>query len=669
MSRRAFGNLARNSLTVAPPLLHRNVPRPAFTSRPLTTAPSLPLPILTNVSVPQLSPRDKLIAMKTQDLQESLSRDANHARVWSYYTDLQDFLGLDQLPVEIHQLVLRKCVPPSAAIRVASAKQYRARYYPESPHLYEDRLQTVIRNIRASDAPPDLEDYHFVLEQFAAVGHFTGSRTILKEIAYMGLEPRTKTYGLCLQALAHRLALPCAEDLRPRLFSSIVQMCQDLVDDMTKKRTPFTSVNLDLAIRILRETADEAGFDRLIKLGYGFDLSFPDRLPLEFQGASTPAEGEEADVGHPSPQPLSTAALNTIVDTLGRARRISKMVLAFEVLSQPLPQPLPSSRTSFDEEDEDDAFYPPSTQPVLPYPLPHAKPNTITLNLMVKYASRAENATLARHYILHALQYDRAEDRRLRHNVMWDSVDTIVSPQFSMNRLTLLPAFGRANREKDMELLRFTLKACKRILRRKRADVLYYTEWKAKRFDTETGPDDSGVAEEPEQVESISLEEESALTTDASTDGIPPEGDHVKSSTSAFFTPSSSAKGLEPRASDKSVFDVDLDAPAVQAPRPPKIFDIGLHLSILERDIAELRELESHMEDILGRTTQRIKERLGRRVWADKSIFLASENDRMRVSRPFWRENVRYRAPATKKGQSRRPRVVSPHMSGGAGRY
>ena len=90
------------------------------------------------------------------------------------------------------------------------------------------------------------------------------------------------------------------------------------------------------------------------------------------------------------------------------------------------------------------------------------------------------------------------------------------------------------------------------------------------------------------------------------------------------------------------VLDVDLDAPP-EAPAPPKLFDIYKHLSILQRDRVQLEEFEQYITNILGRNSQRVKERLGRRVWAKQDIYLRSAGLRTRISRIGWRQIVNFR--------------------------
>lgn len=443
MSKRAIRNLRFNrppstsSIYTSP---HRHVLLPSTStatvtsgSRSLSTSLSLNDYISTfTYSSPESAPKDRLLLAKQRELTDSLRvKDPKPSRVWAYYLDLIDFMGHEQLPKEIHQAVLRKCIPPIADIRFAISKPNRTWYNSTAPHSYENRMRAVIRNIRVGGNVPDLEDYNFILEHFAVVGHYMGARQVLREMAFLGVEPRTRTFGLVLQALAHRFTFPFAKDARSYLRDDVTRVCREVINSMGKNNIPFTSANMDLALRILKETADVDGFQRLLKFGYGIDLSFPDSSPAD-------VIGERADVlGDQGCQPLSTSSLNSIIDFLGSSGSISKMVTAFEVLLQPLPREN-DPRSIFDEDDEEDVFPPSSSSqqsqaadeswssssnvqseseliapaepptpkgPQTPHP-PHLKayrpmdtgtvrPNITTFNLIIRHASKEDTTESA----------------------------------------------------------------------------------------------------------------------------------------------------------------------------------------------------------------------------------------------------------------------------------
>ena len=267
-------------------------------------------------------------------------------------------------------------------------------------------------------------------------------------------------------------------------------MAREVIRDMRSRDLPLEAVDTDLAIRIFRETVDEKGFAELIKFSYGIDLAYPDRLPLEVVERPSTSKAENSEELEPSLyrlQPLSTPALNVIIDMLGRAGRISKMVQAFEVLTQPLAEPYQSPPSLFDEDEDDFSFNPPSVpEPV--YPLPSAPLNSTTFQLLIKHASRAGHAVFARHYLVYALRMDRAEDRRIKLGLYTVPVNEIAPPRLAMNRNMLLPVFGLSNRQRRIELMSWTLRMIRRTLRRKRKDLFWYTFRRATQYDQEMSP-------------------------------------------------------------------------------------------------------------------------------------------------------------------------------------
>jgi hypothetical protein len=523
----------------------------------------------------------------------------------------------------------------------------------------------VMKNIRSAGWQAELDDYHFVLEQFAAVGHYIGSRGVLQEMAFAGVQPSTKTYSLCLQALAHRLTLPCSEERHPTLIVETTKMARELIRDMRTKDIPFTSVNMDLAIRILRETVDEKGFDELIKFGYGIDLAYPDRLPLEVierQSGSKAENSEVLDLPLCLLQPLSTPGLNVIIDMLGRTGRISKMVQAFDVLTQPLPNSGRSPTSLFDEDEDDYSINPPSI-PELIYPLPSAPPNTTTLQLLIKHASRLGHAVLARHYLVYAMRLDRDEDRRLKRDLCTLPVGEIVPPLMAVNRNMLLAVFGLSNREKHVELMRWILQTINRTLRRKRKDLHWYTYKRMTRYNQGVAPGD-GVDDACSSTTNVILSSASdggvsqrasdstSSTSHLETPAVLPAGGSTEAPTpistsrpNSSPTPSTASSNEPSRKTESSIFDLDLDSDHSQPNPSPRVFDINVHISLLRRDVQQLEKLSLEAEAVWGRTIHRVKERLGRRVWSGKDVWLADEQARVPVTQEFWRDTVNFVAP------------------------
>ncbi|KAH0839674.1 hypothetical protein J3R83DRAFT_595 [Lanmaoa asiatica] len=559
---------------------------------------------------------DALRDRKLSSLRTALSRDdADTSTVWARYVDFASALDHSGLPLEIHQRVLRKCVPHPSVLRPFAARRMQGPAPPRAPHLYEARLKAVIRNIRSIAQKPSLDDYNYVLEQFAAVGHLYGSMNVYNELRHaVRRQPDIRTFCLNLQSIAHRLALPMYKSRRAKIQSDCAAFCKTLLADMTSLDVPFTSPVLDLVMRISKETADQAIFSQLLKLVYGIDLDFPDHSPIQWDHSAT------VEAGIPQPpnfQLFSTAALNTTIDMIGRSGNVSKLVQVFEVLTQPLP-PQASQHYSLEFDDEDDfgVVNPASTQP---HQTPHAKPNSTTYHLLLKHLSRADHSTLARHYLFQAFQLDRVVDRAVRTQIYHTPYKT-PTPQFAINRHMLLSVFGTAKRNKDMQLMRFVGYIARQTYRRKKNDIAYYSELRVlqRQGRQPLAPDHDPSHPNP-----------SALPRETLVD--------------------------EPSSSSSRVVDAtDSVSLTPLEPSPPvKYFDVSVHLDILQRDFEDIADFYTQeFLPALARKTQRVKEKLGRRVWNQKNLYLRTECSRSVVSREDWMEMVKFQADTTIDGES-----------------
>ncbi|KAH9844043.1 uncharacterized protein C8Q71DRAFT_819638 [Rhodofomes roseus] len=555
--------------------------------------------------------------------------------VWACYMELLQHLRYDKLPLEVHQEVLRNCTLPATHQRVASATRFTSRERNRMVHKDEARFKTVIRNIRAAGLTPSLDDYHYILEQFAAVGHHRGVMEVMEEIDRVELRKSSQTYGLCLQALCHRLSLPCAPDLRSELVDEVTKLCMKLQVEMQEKAVPYTSVNADLVLRILKETADLPGFEKLLKGAYGIDLSFPDRPPLELWGQASSAEGQGSSFSdtsrsaqaRPPPLPFSSAALTTTVDFLGRLGDVSKLVQAFEVLTTPLPTKSATTSPAYDEDEEDDFGV--SNPQVAPWRTPYAVPNTTTYHLLLKHLARAGNAPLARHYLLQAIRYENDVDWQVRLACARKPRSEIVGPHMAVNRSMILAVFGVANRSNDLELMRWTLYKTGQAIRRKRDYIKYYERRLQRWSDADKAAKETSAAASATENATSAPSEDAPASADSSSSAV----------FSSYFTPSSASEEV----ADKTVhvpptpyFNVDVATPAPSSPTPPKPFEIVRHLIILRQDLERLQELEERIADGVGRVGQRIKEKLGRRVWKGKDIYMRDLKRRVVVSKEEW---------------------------------
>ena len=585
----------------------------------------------------QVVPKDKYIAQIRQQkydaLTDSLSRDhPNPNLLWGYYLDLLEFCSYDDIiPLQIHQQVLRKCTRPLSNLRAAAVKINPYKANP-SPHTHETRFLTVIHNIRGSGWTPDLDDYHFILSHFAAVGHHKGAVQVLREIREVGLELHTKAYGLCLQAIACRLSLPRREEDSARLRDECVRLCMHIVDMIRKRNSTIPSACLDLALRILKDSERTDVFASVIKAGYGIDLDFPDRPPLT-------TEVPQKYV------PFSASALTTVVDYFGRRRMISKMVSVFEVLNSPLPNGIsPLQGSIFDEEDEDDAHFFSRSSDASQSDADQNQmtfANVTTYNTLIRHCARAMHTVLTRHYILQAMEIDRISSNRLREDMLSKPLSNVIQPVIRVNVDTFRPVVGLANRNRDLGLLRWAMWRHRRCYYRKREDLAFFLNFTkdlrpedspSDALDHDTSPNSSTGEALPDQI-AFSREEDLNVLPDV--DSSDPKSTFF---TSRFPSATSSVEGKDGRDTTVAMSGSN----SISGPLPPDTFDLALHLRVLKRDLADMKELDKRIGTMITRLHDRRKERLGRRVWEGKDIYLSDANQRTKMSREEWNGRVNF---------------------------
>ncbi|KZT06288.1 uncharacterized protein LAESUDRAFT_812885 [Laetiporus sulphureus 93-53] len=605
-----------------------------------------------NWEVKGSDPRDAVVASKLADLKRILTiTSSGPSRVWGCYVDLLNFLGNEKLPLEVHRSVLRKCTPSARKLRTTALQFAPGTRRIPGVHPFEARFQAIIRSIRASNQVPDIEDYHFVLDQFAAVGHHLGAMKVLAEITDVGLQKVPKTYGLCLQALCHRLTLPCPQELRQHVVKEVTRLCVDILNEMSMHNVHITSANMDLVIRVFAATVDEEGFRKLLTYAYGVDPSFPDRPPLEYwdKGQDTSMNLPVEGVSFPllSPLPLSTEALNVVLDFYGQRESISKMVQMFEVLTTPLPPHSLTTSPPFDEEDEDD--YGISNPRVSSYQPPHVQPSTTTFLLLLKWASRAGYSHLSRHYMLHAIRYEEDADRQLRMDCARKPRSELVRHRVGINRSIMVAVFGVANREKNVQLMRRVLDKATLVIKMKEGHIKYYAKVRRRWQDADQaagiviqGQDsqiDEAVTERSAVPEHVHASEEGTTATARTPKLV---SSKPKPFSNSFFIPSSTASPST-EVPPMPYFDVDLDAPARPSSPTQKPFDIDTHLKVIRKDLQMLNDFRIHVADAIGRITERIKEQLGRRVWASKDIYLRDQGRRVLITKEDWQQIAGFR--------------------------
>ena len=604
----------------------------------------------------------KLRQQKQEDMLSCLANESGSPnRVWAQYVELLDISNDEVVPLEIHQRVLRRCTPSFQTVRTAYVRSLPRPISETRPHNHEGRFLTIFNALKRSGFQPALEDYEFVLEQFAAVGHHIGSARALRELNSKGLFPRTKTYGLCLQAIAYKLSLNhTGSDLElerlkdecSRLCLFVMRLVQKRAAERRKKakgkqkmgereeglgKNGLPSVCVDLTLRIMKDTGDTETFLSLLKIAYGIDLDYLDRHPLSTEGA--PEE----------PEQLSTAALTTLVDFFGRTSQLSKMIATFEVLKAPLTVPPPAPSAGNEEgiegrdlDDEDDYVMP---MDVLSTPLPSALPNITTYNTVIRHCVAQRHRNFAKHYVLEALEEDRKSSEDLQslflqfdRSVLPSQAEDIslegLKPGVRVNVDTFRPLMGWANRYKNYALMKWTLMRLREVYRCKTEELMFFERILGVPRDFSDLPS-SFDAEVDTQGPEISADIERKDGW-AAADGL--------SNPSDFFTPSSLSSPISSSLPSSSSPSSPTSTPSSTSPMQPPAhpFCPYRHLTLLRTTREALKALDDRIGASLARIADRKKERLGRRVWQGKRVYLHEKRHCVLISKDEWRTRVRF---------------------------
>ncbi|KAL5530631.1 hypothetical protein ACEPAF_6889 [Sanghuangporus sanghuang] len=573
---------------------------------------------------------------KYKDLLDALHANvANPDLTWTLYVDLLDITRDEPLPLEIHQRVLRLCTREPQALRRALVRRLAERQnIVRSPHAHEGRFLTIVTNIRRAGYVPTLEDYEFILSHFVAVGHHIGAAQVLQEVMKFGMEPRTKTFNLCLQAIAFRLSLPCYKSEKEKRREQCTKLCLHIAGLIRRRKQRIPSVCLDLILRIMKDTENADIFKSLLKVAYGIDLDYLDRHPL-------PSD----DGGMGDPEPFSTAALTTLVDFLGRRNEVSKMVAAFEVLTTPLAiNPTDVHLRNFDDDDDD----PIPTTSSASRPLPSARPNTTTYSTLLRHCAQRRKRAFTKHYLLRALELDYSASARLQSDIQRLPLHEVQPQRFRVNVDTFRPIYSIACRNNDLGLLKWMLPHFRMARQRKRQDLDYYTAILENPLAPIPSPayprDQGGFLREYGFTERSSSKQPQVQNTDGSSStGIPNEPSVT------FFTPSMPS----PSSSDASStsqreeptpcgLDVSLEPASSSSQSHQDPFDLALHVEVLQRDVTQLKQLDNRIGPAFTRLHIRLKEALGRRIWAGKKIYLRTARRRVKISREAWMDIVNF---------------------------
>lgn len=395
---------------------------------------------------------------------------SDHTKIYEHYLAAVNCQEDTLIPLEIHQAALRACTPSQADIRVYTAQllQQKRLGWHQITHPYEPRFQKIMQNIADAGFNPSIQDYHFIMSQFAAAGHHDGISKYMHYMRRAGLEPENQTFGYFLQSVAHRVSLPIPTPQRAAVVRRLVDAAMQVLREMSDRRMTPSPANLDLTFRILTEVHDAKGLVESLKLGYGMDLDYLDSPPIN--AASVPSKST-AD-SSPMVSRFSTSALNSLLETLGRWGQISKMVSVFETVTTPLRVPAKPDKTS---DDDDDDFLPIKQE----WKPPSAEPNTTTFNILINYCVENGHSVLAKHYARWAVYKEHMDINRLRDELREKPLSEVMGPIVAVNPRILRPILSLAYRRRDVELLRWARRMCKLAVRLKYRSWTYYHQTKS----------------------------------------------------------------------------------------------------------------------------------------------------------------------------------------------
>ena len=573
--------------------------------------------------------------------------------IWAAYEDFHRLLP--SAPRELEQVytlrhALRRSVPDWRSVRrrtdgrlPATKRWARLR----SPHPFEYRMRTILQDIRELGHTPHLSDYHWVLSQLAAAGHATAAEAVLREMIALARLPTADTYALVLRACIRRLETRVPYSVVEEETAAVSKIARDVVEAMGEQGIEINSKHVSLLLRVFKAGLHIDGFELLLRTIFAFDIKRPDRMAKEFEDRLKAAD--QSGQSLPVPLEINRDVLTTMIYIWGEAGEISKMISAFEVLTNPYPMPsdLPPPSSSW----WDDVFGSDVPMPVVTTPLSHRPeykwyPQTTSaaqaaVNKLIQFLAWNGKRTLCQHYVKLAIELDKAEAEQLRKTLEralavaklqsqtlqdtdWtpsnapsnhsqesplpSSSDSPFLPwhneppssRFMVTMETLLPAWGMANHKKALEMFRWMRYQATCLIQRKRKQLQWFME---------------------RQGELLRLEE-SVSSVD----------DNVEAGTL-----------FRQLAHPRLIPEVpSTDTSGTPHPQAHRQFHVMTHTTLLQEAVEKLTRMMERIDEGVARLSQRTKERLTRRVLGTKDIYLRDLDDRVFIAPEEWASIVNY---------------------------
>ena len=573
--------------------------------------------------------------------------------IWAAYEDFHRLLP--SAPREYEQVytlrhALRRSVPDWRSVRRQTdgrlpATERWARL--TSPHPFEYRMRTILQDIREIGHTPKLSDYHWVLSQLAAAGHATAAETVLREMITLARLPTAETYTLVLRACIRRLETRMPYSAVDEEAATASRIAREVVEAMGEQGVEINSKHVSLLLRVFKTSLHIEGFELLLRTVFSFDIKRPDRMAKEFEDRLKAADQNNQPL--PVPLKINRDILTNMMYVWGKAEGFSKMISAFEVLTNPYPMPsdLPPPSSSW----WDDVFGSDVPMPVVTTPLSHRPeykwyPQTTpaaqpAVNKIIQVLAWNDKRPLCQHYVKMAIELDEAEARQLRNtlnralaavrpqsetlqdtdrppsNVSSDhpqgsplppSSDSSLLPldneqpssRFMVTMETLLPAWGMANHKKALEMFRWMRHQSIGLIKRKQKQLQWFME---------------------RQGELLRLEE----PVSSMSDGVG-AGTLSRQPIHPHLIPEVPSTG------EQGTFN----------PQPRQRFHVMTHIVLLQESIEKLTGMMERINEGVARLSQRTKERLTRRVLGAKDIYIRDLDERIFIAPDEWAKIVNY---------------------------
>jgi hypothetical protein len=220
-------------------------------------------------------------------------------------------------------------------------------------------------------------DYMFILKMFGITGHLPGSEWVIREMEESGIPMTADVYDQRLAVLTRWLTVRIdiynrfvehqGRDIAPKTYGiewaartrtppffppNIAKLVHSILASMKEQGSlEYRQTTLDLLLRIAKETDNRKALEKILKLGYGVDLQFPDSEYSSDQfsstgpsfsssvvdsNTSTLQENQSSSSTTTEQTRMNVSAMNTLLTLFSEKGDLSKLLQIVDVLSHPI---------------------------------------------------------------------------------------------------------------------------------------------------------------------------------------------------------------------------------------------------------------------------------------------------------------------------------------------